>query len=75
LSRAALLALALAATGLASCGDRADRAGDSGGAATGDSLPGNAAGSARTHDSLESLRPRDTTLPSKVPDAQGRDTS
>ncbi len=74
MSRAALLALTMTA-GLASCGDRADRAGDSGGAATGDSLPGNAAGSARTHDSLESLRPRDTTLPSKIPDAQGRDTS
>jgi hypothetical protein len=67
----ALVAAAVAAT--ASCGDRA---GDSGGGATGGGLSGgSAAGTARSHDSLEARRPQDTSLPSKVPDARGRDTS
>jgi hypothetical protein len=67
-------ALVLAACmALAACGDR--RAGDSGGAATGDSLSAGTAGSAETHDSLESLRPRDTTLPGKIADSLGRDTT
>ena len=67
----ALIALMLALSGTTACGDRA---GDSGGAATGDSLSGGA-GTAATHDSLEALRPSDTTLPSEVPDARGRDTA
>ena len=67
----AVIALTLALAGTTGCGDRP---GDSGGAATGDSLSGGA-GTAAVHDSLEALRPADTTLPSEVPDARGRDTA
>jgi hypothetical protein len=70
----AMLLLALAATGLA-VGCRQRRPGDSGAAATGDSLAAPGTGSARSNESLESRRPEDTTLPSRVHDARGRDTS
>lgn len=67
----ALLLLALAAG--PAC--RQSRPGDSGGAATGDSLDVDATGSARSNESLESRRPSDTTLPSRIPNERGVDTA
>jgi hypothetical protein len=70
----AVLLLALAATSLG-VGCRQARPGDSGGAATGDSLAAPGTGSARSNESLERRRPADTTLPSRIHDARGRDTA
>jgi hypothetical protein len=70
----AMLLLALAATSLV-VGCRQSRPGDSGGAATGDSLAAPGTGSARSNESLEHRRPADTTLPSRIHGERGRDTA
>jgi hypothetical protein len=56
-------------------GCRSSRPGDSGGAATGDSLDADATGSARSNEAIERRRPVDTTLPGRIHDARGADTS
>jgi hypothetical protein len=73
-TRYLFLALLMLGFGLtATC--RQSRPGDSGGGATGDSLAGGAAGSARSNAELESRRPADTTLPGQIHDARGADTA
>jgi hypothetical protein len=70
----AMLLLALAGTSLV-VGCRQTRPGDSGGAATGDSLAAPGTGSQSSNESVERRRPADTTLPSRIHGPRGRDTA